>query len=113
MEGISAIGGILFFLFFVEDIPSVVFMYLVFTRTPGGVTVGESGLCGGVPCLSSTIISLCLLIQFRHRSDNIHSDTHVIRFYEEVHKKKGGAEEGGRNKSTSTLQEFDRCLLLI
>ena len=31
--------------------------------TPGGVTVGDSGLCCCVPCLSNTIISLCLLIK--------------------------------------------------
>ena len=37
------------------------FTYLVFTRMPGGVTVGDSGLCCCVPCLSSAIISLCLL----------------------------------------------------
>ena len=32
---------------------------------PGGVTVGDSGLCCCVLCLSSAIISLCLLIN-RH-----------------------------------------------
>ena len=42
--------------------PLVEFIYLVFTRTPGGVTVGDSGLCCCVPCLSSSIIFLCLLI---------------------------------------------------
>ena len=47
---------------FIEDVPLVEFMYLVFTRTPGGVTVGDSGLCCCVPCLSSAIISLCLLV---------------------------------------------------
>ena len=40
----------------------VEFIYLVFTRTPGGVTVGDSGLCCYDPCLSSAIISLGLLI---------------------------------------------------
>ena len=45
---------------FTEDAPLVEFMYLVFTRTPGGVTVGDSGLCCCVPCLSSAIISPCL-----------------------------------------------------
>ena len=47
---------------FFEDVPLVEFMYLVFTRTPGGVIIGDSGLCCCVPCLSSAIISLCLLI---------------------------------------------------
>ena len=47
---------------FFEDVPLVGFIYLVFTRTPGGVTVGDSGLCCCVPCLSSAVISLCLLI---------------------------------------------------
>ena len=47
---------------FFEDVPLVGFMYLVFTRMPGGVAVGDSGLCRCVPCLSSAIISLCLLI---------------------------------------------------
>ena len=37
-------------------------MYLVFTRTPGGVTVRDSGLCCCVPCLSSAFISRCLLM---------------------------------------------------
>ena len=46
---------------FSEDVPLVEFMYVVFTRTPGGVTVGDSGLCGCVPCLSSAIILICLL----------------------------------------------------
>ena len=42
---------------FFDDEPLVEFMYLVFTRMPGGVTVGDSGPCC-VPCLLSTIISL-------------------------------------------------------
>ena len=46
-----------------ENVPLVEFMYLVFTRKPGGITVGDSGLYCCVPCLSSAIISLCLLIQ--------------------------------------------------
>ena len=44
-----------------EDVPLEEFIYLAFTRTPGGVTVGDSGLCCYVPCLSSAIISLCLM----------------------------------------------------
>ena len=47
---------------FFEGVLLVLFIYLVFTRTPGGVTVGDSGLCCYVPCLSSAIISLCMLI---------------------------------------------------
>ena len=47
---------------FFEDYLLVEFMCFVFTQTPGGVTVGDSGLCCCVPCLSSAIISLCLLI---------------------------------------------------
>ena len=46
------------------DVPLVEFIYLVFTRTPGGATVGDSGLCCCVPCPSSAIISLGLLIPF-------------------------------------------------
>ena len=42
--------------------PLVEFMYLVLTRLPGGVTVGDSGLRCCVPFLSSATISLCLLI---------------------------------------------------
>ena len=42
---------------FFEDVPLVEFMYLVFTHMPGGVTVGDSGLCCCVPCLSSAITS--------------------------------------------------------
>ena len=30
---------------FFEDVPLLGFMYPVFTRKPGGVTVGDSGLC--------------------------------------------------------------------
>ena len=47
--------------FFFEDVSLVEFIYLVFTRTPGGVTVGDSGLCCCVPCLSNGFISLHLL----------------------------------------------------
>ena len=43
-------------------VPLVEFTRLVFTRTPGGVTVGDSGLCCCVLCLSSAIIPLCSLI---------------------------------------------------
>ena len=50
---------------FCEDVPLVEFMYFVFTCMPGGVTVGDSGLCCFVPCLSSAVISLCLLILHR------------------------------------------------
>ena len=42
-----------------EDVPSVEFTYHVFTCTPGGVTVGDSGLCCCVPCLSSVMVSYC------------------------------------------------------
>ena len=45
-----------------KNVPLVEFIYLVFTCTPGGVTVGDSGLCCCVLCLSNAIISLCLLI---------------------------------------------------
>ena len=45
-----------------EDVPLVDFIYPVFTRMPGGVTVNDSGLCCCVPCLLSAIISLCLVI---------------------------------------------------
>ena len=46
---------------FYEAVP-LEFTYLVVTRMPGGVTEGDSGLCCCVPCLSSAIISLGLLI---------------------------------------------------
>ena len=39
-----------------EDVPLMEFIYLVFTRTPDGVAVGDSGLCCCVSCLSSAII---------------------------------------------------------
>ena len=57
MEGVHAGAS------FLEDVPLVEFMYFVFTRMPGGVTVGDSGRGSCVPCLSSAIFSLCLLIQ--------------------------------------------------
>ena len=53
-------GGYPFFFF--EDVPLVEFMYPVFTGMPGGITVGDSGLCCRVPCLLSTISSFSLLI---------------------------------------------------
>ena len=37
------------------------FIYPVFTRMPGGVTVDDSGLSCCMPCLSNTNISLCLV----------------------------------------------------
>ena len=56
MEGIYVIGGILLGgrSFGGVNIP-------FFTRMPGGVTIGDSGLCCCVPCLSRAIIALCLL----------------------------------------------------
>ena len=51
--------------FCLEDVPFVEYVYLVFTHMPGGVIVGNSGLCCCVPCLSSAIISLCLAILFK------------------------------------------------
>ena len=61
------------FCFCFEDVPLVEFIYLVFTRTPGGVTIGDSGVCCCVPCLSSAIISLRLLI----RNLILYSPTHI------------------------------------
>ena len=54
---------------FFEDAPLMECIYLVLTRMLGGITVGDSGLCCYVPCPSSGIISLCLLIHClrRHR----------------------------------------------
>ena len=43
--------------FLCVDVPLIEFRYLVFTRTPGGVTEGDSGLCCFVPCLSSAIFA--------------------------------------------------------
>ena len=59
---------------FFEDEPLVDFIYLVFARTPGGVAVGDSGLCCCVPCLSSAIISLRLLTQHKHSRPHSVSD---------------------------------------
>ena len=56
---------------FFEDVPLVEFMYLVFTRMLGGVTVGDSGLCCCIPCLSKAVIFLCLVIL--HRRSRPHS----------------------------------------
>ena len=39
MEGIYATGAS-----FLEDVPLVEFIYVVYTRMPGGVTVSDSGL---------------------------------------------------------------------
>ena len=51
-------------------------VHLVYTQIPGGVTIGDSGLCCCVPCPSSTIISLCLLIL--HKCFRPHSITGII-----------------------------------
>ena len=40
-----------------EDVPLVEFVYLVFTRMPGGVTVGDSGLCVCV-CVCVCVLSV-------------------------------------------------------
>ena len=51
-----------FFFFFWGGTFLVKFLYPVFTRMPGGGTVGDSGLCCCVPCLLSSLKSLRLLI---------------------------------------------------
>ena len=45
-----------------EGLPLVEFLYLVSTRMPGGVTVGESDLF-----LLCAVISLCLLREYVHK----------------------------------------------
>ena len=47
-----------------EDVSLVEFMYPVFNRMPGGVIVGDSGLCCCVPvvCVTSIIVLKALLI---------------------------------------------------
>ena len=52
---------------FLEDVTLVEFMYLVFTRMSGGVTVGDSSLCCCVPCLLSSVASLRLMSLRRRR----------------------------------------------
>ena len=54
-------------LFFEDHVPLVEFIYPVFTGMPGGITVGSSDLCCCVPCLSSAVISLCLVMIFLGR----------------------------------------------
>ena len=49
---------------FLEDVPLLELMYLVFTRMPSGVTIGGSGLCCWVPCLLSTTLSPLLIVQY-------------------------------------------------
>ena len=67
---------------FFEDVPLVEFIYLVFTRTPGGVIVVDSNLCCCVPCLSSAISSLCMLIILQTHTTcictYIHHTTHTM-----------------------------------
>ena len=58
MEGVYMPLGASFF----KDVRLVEFIYLVFTRTPGGFTVGDLDLCCCVPCQSSAIVSHCLPI---------------------------------------------------
>ena len=64
---------------FFEVVPLVEFMYLGFTRTPGGVTVGDSGLCGCVPCLSSAVISLRLSNENTSAKARSQADTYTIQ----------------------------------
>ena len=45
------------------------FIYLVFTRMPGGVTVGDSGLCCCVPCLLNAMNSLRLMIHLGQKKE--------------------------------------------
>ena len=49
------LNGLSFKISKLEDVPLVEFLYLVFSRTPGRVTVGDSGLCCCVPCLSTLL----------------------------------------------------------
>ena len=67
MEGVYMPLGASFF----KDVPLVEVLYLVFTRISVEFTVGDSGLCCCVPCLSSSIIPLCLLIL--HKRSRPHS----------------------------------------
>ena len=73
MEGIyMPMEGILF-----EDDSLVEFRvlrYIVFICMPGGVTVGDSGLCCCVPCLSNAAVSPCLLVLHRHSRPHSVSD---------------------------------------
>ena len=68
------LGGHSFF----EDVPLVEFMYLVFLM-PSGVTIDDTGLCCYIPCLLSTIISLCLVILHRHSRPHSVSDYSIER----------------------------------
>ena len=49
-------------------------MFVVFTRVPGGLIVGDSGLCCRVPCLSSAFIFVCLLRLYRRSRPHSVSD---------------------------------------
>ena len=55
---------------FFADVPLVKFLYLVFTGTPGGVTIAESGLRCCVPCLSRYYFPLWVIL---HRNSRPHS----------------------------------------
>ena len=72
MEGIYATGGILFLGCTFGGV-----IYLVFTRSPSGVTVGDSDICCCVSCLSSAIIPPCLLILFHF----VHRFTKMFIWY--------------------------------
>ena len=70
-------------------------MYLVFTRLPGGVNAGDSGLCCCVPCPLNTINSLCVLnLRRRSRPESV-SDYGVKPVEEEEEEAGGGAGGGG------------------
>ena len=66
-----------------ENVPLVEFVYFVFTCMLGAVTVGDSGLCCCVPCLSSVIISLCWeklsIIKTEHLNPSLYCDGWWLR----------------------------------
>ena len=54
-------------MFLYKDVPLVEFKYFVFTRIPGGDTVGDSAHCCCVACLLSAI-HFSLFTDFLHNS---------------------------------------------
>ena len=57
---------------FFEDVPLVQFICLAFSRMLGGVNLRNSGLYRCVPCLSSAIISLWLVL-IGHYTGAVHT----------------------------------------
>ena len=90
-----------------EDVPLLEFMYVVFTRMPGAVTVGGVGLCCCVPCLSSAIMSLSLFIGSVDRPMNVNSYQDWIISHDGFFSKSAKVNSGSDFERRQQLQQTE------